>query len=136
MCRLSLDQGEELRSNESGKFDVYVRPFPGPGGKWQISTDGGLQPVWARSGREIFYRNGNKMMAVPVDVDPVFSAGKPSVLFEGEFSAPDYIASQYDVARDGQSFVMIRQDETWPTQIHVVQNWFEELKAKVPTNPR
>jgi len=121
-------------SDESGRFEVYVRAFPSSEGKWRISTDGGRQPVWARDGREIFYRDGDKMMAVPVETGALFQMGKPAVLFEAPFSDPDYASAQYDVSPDGEHFVMIQ--EAGPTQIHVVQNWFEELKEHVPTRPR
>jgi len=60
------------RSNESGRDEIYVKPFPGPGGKWQVSTDGGSEAVWNPNGKEIFYRNGNKMMAVAVTTEPAF----------------------------------------------------------------
>jgi hypothetical protein len=123
-------------SDESGTLEVYVRPFPDPGGKWQISNEGGSQPVWARSGREIFYRNGDRMMAVRIKTETAFRAGKPRVLFEGEFHRPEISFPQYDVTADDQKFVMIQDIETWPTQIHVVQNWFEELKARVPSAKR
>ena len=123
-------------SNESGTFEVYVRPFPGPGGKWQISNEGGCQPVWARSGREIFYRNDRKMMAVSVDLDPAFRLGKSRVLFEGDFQRRDAGFARYDVTPDDQHFVMVLDVESGPTQIHVVQNWFEELKARVPPPKR
>ncbi len=119
-------------SNESGKSEVFVRAFQGPGEKWQISNDGGRQPVWARNGQEIFYRNGDKMMAVPVDAQPAFQAGRPIQLFEKKFAMPDTAIAEYDVAPDGQNFVMIQDVKSGPTQIHVVLNWFEELKARVP----
>ena len=63
-------------SDESGRLEVYVQPYPGPGGKWQISTEGGAEPVWARDGQELFYRsiNGDRMMAVEITTDPTFSA--------------------------------------------------------------
>ena len=60
-------------SDESGRSEIYVRPFPGPGGKWQVSTDGGTEPVWARSGRELFFRSGDRMMAAPIAGDREFS---------------------------------------------------------------
>jgi hypothetical protein len=69
---------------------LYVRAFPGPGGKWRISNDGGVQPGWARSGRELFYRNGDKMMSVHIEFEPELRAGKPSLLFEERFSDPFY----------------------------------------------
>ena len=122
-------------SDESGRLEVYVQPYPGPGGKWQISTEGGVQPVWARSGRELFYRNGDRMMVVDIGTEPTFSPGRPSVLFEGQFVSLPYTAN-YDVAPDGQRFLMIQPiaQEGASSQINVVLNWFEELKQRVPTN--
>jgi serine/threonine-protein kinase len=118
-------------SNESGRYEVYVRPFPASGGKWQISSDGGVQPVWARSGREIFYRNEDRMMAVPVETEPAFRPGKPALLFTGEFLEPEATPhARYDVA-PGDRFVMIQQEPR--TQIHVVLNWHQELKERVPS---
>ena len=119
-------------STESGKFEVFVRAFQGAGEKWQISNDGGRQPVWARNGREIFYRNGDKMMAAPVGTEPAFHVGRPIQLFEKKFAMPEVGVAEYDVALDGEHFVMLQDTETWPTQIHVVQNWHQELLEKVP----
>ena len=64
-------------SDESGRYEIYVQPYPGPGGKWQISTEGGTEPVWNPNGRELFYRSGDKMMAVDIATQPRFAAGKP-----------------------------------------------------------
>jgi hypothetical protein len=119
-------------SNESGRNEIYVRTFPRSEGKWPISSEGGVQPVWARSGREIFYRNADKMMAVPIEPGSPFRAGKPALLFEGSFHSAEFPTGlYYDVAPDGERFVMVQ--ETMPTQIHVVQNWFSELERLVPT---
>jgi serine/threonine protein kinase/Tol biopolymer transport system component len=123
-------------SDESGRVEVYVQPYPGPGGKWQISTEGGTGPVWNRNGRELFYRSGDKMMAVEIATQPGFAAGKPRVLFEGQYQPAPGNYSNYDVSPDGQRFLMLKpmeQAERAPTQINVVLNWFEELKQKVPT---
>ena len=123
-------------SNESGRYEVYVQPYPGPGGKWQISTDGGTEPVWNPSGRELFYREGSKLMAVDISTQSGFTAGKPRVLFEGQYVPSPATASNYDVSHDGQRFLMLKPSEgseVAPTQINVVLNWFEELKQKVPT---
>jgi eukaryotic-like serine/threonine-protein kinase len=119
-------------SNESARDEIYVRPFPGPGPKWQISTGGGSEPVWARNGEELFYRSGDKMMAVAVSTTPPFQVQKPRVLFEGEYARPDPMTS-YDVTPDGR-FVMVRGEtqSSAPSPLHVVLNWFEELKARVP----
>jgi Tol biopolymer transport system component len=122
-------------SNESGRFEVYMQPYPGPGGKWLISTEGGTEPAWNSNGRELFYRSGDKMMAVDIATQPSFMAGKPRVLFEGRYVATPATSPNYDVSRDGQRFLMLKpseQEASTPTQINVVLNWFEELKRRVP----
>jgi Tol biopolymer transport system component len=73
-------------SNESGKPQVYVQAFPGPGAKIQVSKDGGTDPVWKRTGGELYFRNGEKMMAVSLSTAPTFSAGRPLMLWEGHYS--------------------------------------------------
>ena len=122
-------------SNESGRSEIYVQPYPGPGGKWQISTDGGAEPVWNPNGNELFYRTGDKMMAVEITTQPSFSVGKPRMLFEGRYRPTPATSPNYDVSRDGQRFLMLKpaeQEQAAPTQINVVLNWFEELNQKVP----
>jgi Tol biopolymer transport system component len=126
-------------SSESGRYEIYVQPYPGPGGKWQISTEGGAEPVWNRNGRELFYRSGGKMMAVDIATQPSFAAGKPRMLFEGPYEAPPVPIANYDVSPDGQRFLMVKpseQEQAAPTKINVVLNWFEELKQKVPTGKK
>jgi len=95
-------------SLESGRSEIYVRPYPGPGGKYQISTEGGGEPVWNPKGRELFYRVGNKMMAVDVTTQGAFSAGKPRVLFEGAYVGTPRSLPNYDVSPDGQRFLMLK----------------------------
>ena len=114
-------------SHESGREEVYVQAFPGPGGKWQISTDGGSRPAWNPNGRELFYRSGEKMMAVAIETKPAFSAGSPKVLFEGRYWESGH---DYAVTAGGDRFVFIKETEQKgaPTQINIVQNWFEEVK--------
>ena len=123
-------------SDESGRSEIYVQPFPGPGGKRQISTEGGSSPVWTRDGRELFYRNGNKMMAVDIQLQPTFNAGKPRLLFEISASFLTNPVGAFDVTPDGQRFLMVRlSDQELPaTQLTVVLNWFSELKRLVPTD--
>jgi Tol biopolymer transport system component/predicted Ser/Thr protein kinase len=126
-------------SDESGRYEVYVQPYPGPGGKWQISTEGGTEPVWNPNGRELFYRNRDKMMAVDIATQPSFTAGKARMLFEGRYvETPNPATTYYDVSPDGQRFLMIKESEqsSAATQINVVLNWFEELKQKVPTGKK
>jgi eukaryotic-like serine/threonine-protein kinase len=131
-------------SNESGRYEVYAQPYPGPGGKWQISTEGGTEPVWNRNGRELFYRNGDKMMAVDIATQPGFAAGKPRKLFEGPYLPRTTLPTlatmpNYDVSPDGQRFLMVKggeQGAAAPTQINVVLNWSEELKRRVPSGTK
>ena len=100
-------------SNESGGYQVYVQPFPGPGRKSQVSTEGVTEPVWARSGRELFYRSGRKMMVVDTVTGPAFSTGNPKMLFEGDDAALGRVfgGQNYAVTPDGQHFIMIRSKE-------------------------
>jgi eukaryotic-like serine/threonine-protein kinase len=126
-------------SDESGRWEIYVQPYPGPGGKWQISTEGGTEPVWNRNGRELFYRSGDKMMAVDIAAQPSFIAGKTRVLFEGRYEPTPGTTPNYDVSPDGQRFLMLKSGEAGeaaPTQVNVVLNWFEELKRRVPTGTK
>ena len=126
-------------SDESYRYEIYVQPYPGPGGKWQISTEGGTEPVWNHNGRELFYRSGDKMMAVDIATQPSFSVGKPRMLFEGQYQPTPVTFPNYDVSPDGQRFLMLKpseQDQAAQTQINVVLNWFEELKRRVPTGAK
>jgi Tol biopolymer transport system component len=126
-------------SDESGRYEIYVQPYPGPGGKRQISTDGGAEPVWNPNGRELFYRSGDKMMAVDITTQPNFTVGKPQMLFEGPYAPIAATTRNYDVSPDGQRFLMLKtseQAQAAPTQINVVLNWFEELKQKVPVGKK
>ena len=126
------------RSNDSGQSEVYVNAFPEPGGRVKISPDGGTEPVWARLGSELFYRNGDKMMAVDVEMGSTFSAGVPRVLFEGQYARVVWHDANYDVSLDDQQFLMIKEgtpdESATPPSLILVQNWFEELKRLVPTN--
>jgi serine/threonine-protein kinase len=119
-------------SNKSGRYEVYVRLFPGPGGRVQVSTEGGTEPMWSRDGRELFYRNGDKMMAVDISREPSFTPSVPKLLFEGRYRT-NLRGSNYDVTADGQRFVMIRAAEgSRLTELNIVLNWDEELKRLVP----
>ena len=118
-------------SNRSGRNEVYVRPFPDADASLQqVSADGGVEPVWAHSGRELFYRNGaNELVAVEVTDDPTFAAGPQQVLF----SMTGYLTSngrpQYDVSADDQRFVMLRiVDQVDDAELILVENWLEGLR--------
>jgi len=104
-------------SNESGQFQIYVRPFPGVDrGRWQVSTTGGTRPMWARNGRELFYlAPTGALMAVSVEAAPSFSAGSPTRLFEGPYfevlrtlDTSQIVGRTYDISPDGRRFLMIK----------------------------
>ena len=126
-------------SDESDRPEIYVQAFPGPGPKVQVSNAGGTDPVWRRSGGELFYRNDNKMMVVSVVTSPVFKASAPRQLWEGMYShgtgascgMPGVSSSNYDVTADGQRFLMVRDEDesAFSTKIVVVLNWMEQVKA-------
>jgi eukaryotic-like serine/threonine-protein kinase len=122
-------------TDESGRREVYVQPFPGPGGKWMISAEGGESPRWAHNGREIFFFAGDKLMSVDVETQPAFKAGTPRALFQ----AAGYLGyGNYDVAPDGQHFLMIKQEDisTSPKELNIVLNWSEELKRRAPAEKK
>jgi serine/threonine protein kinase/Tol biopolymer transport system component len=127
-------------SDESGRYEIYVQPYPGPGGKWQLSTEGGTEPAWNPNGRELFYRSGNRILAVDVATEPGFSAHTPRVLFQGDYvQATALLPNNYDVSPEGERFLMLKPmdpAEVAATQINVVLNWFEELKQIVPTGKK
>ena len=126
-------------SNESGKPQVYVQAFPGPGPKIQISNDGGTDPVWKRNGGELYYRNGDSMMAVAISTSPTFIAGRPQELWKGHYShgmssscgPPGATSSNYDVTANGTRFLMIKdddQDRAVSKEMVVVLGWADELR--------
>ena len=120
-------------TNESGHDEVYVQAFPGPGGRWQVSVDGGVEPVWAPNGRELFYRNGEKLMGVPIESTTTsIGAGTPALLFEKRYVVSG-TGRYYDVAEDGQRFVMLKPVATAGDSLIVVQGFTRELERLVPT---
>ena len=132
------------QSNESGFNQVYVRPFPNVDtGHWQVSTGAGTRPLWARSGRELFYEaNGALMVVTAQTTGTMFSAGNPTKVMD---ITPYYggggplTGRTYDVSADGQRFLMIKFSTAGPNStavspsLVVVEHWTEELKARVPT---
>jgi len=120
-------------SDESGRGELYVRPFPNvDDGRWQVSTAGGSEPVWAHSGRELFYKNAaDDLVSSEVLTSPTFMLGQHRILF----SAADYYSHnyhpQYDITADDQRFVMLKTVTAGSYELVLVLNWFEELKEKV-----
>ena len=134
---LSLD-GEWLAysSLESGVRQIYVRPFPDTqSARWQVTSEGGVQPLWAPDGSELYYRAGASMMVVPIETRPAFRAASPVQLFEGEFINPDNSRRDYDLEYpEGRRFLMVEEFEpdVPNTKLVFVENWDEELKSLVP----
>lgn len=130
-------------SNESGKAQVYVQAYPGPGARIQVSNDGGTDPVWKRTGGELYFRDGDKMMAVAVSTSPTFSSGRPRMLWQSRYShgmstscgPAGATSSNYDVTADGKRFLMIKDeapDTALSKQIVVVLGWADELRRLNP----
>jgi serine/threonine-protein kinase len=129
-------------SNESGRNEVYVRPFPEVNkGQLRVSIGGGYGPLWSPDGRELFYRNGESVLAVSVKTNPSFQYGKPKVLFQGiyfyEFVGQAALP-YWDISPDGKRFLMLKPYADTspaaggPRKINIVLNWLEELKQHVP----
>jgi serine/threonine-protein kinase len=124
-------------SNESGRPEVFVQPWPGPGPKIQMSSEGGTDPLWTRKGDEIFYRNADKMMVVPVSLAGSLQAGRPRLLWEGHYShgmssscgPPGVSSGNYDITADGRRFLMVKDEDqdVYSTKLVVVLNWAREL---------
>jgi serine/threonine-protein kinase len=119
-------------SNETGRDEVYVQAYPGPGSKSQISTGGGSQPVWSRDGRELYYRGERQLLAVDVRLSPTFSAGDRRRLFDDTYEIEHRDDRNYDVSMDGKRFLMLKVERPSPAaHLTVVLNWFEELTGRV-----
>lgn len=116
-------------SDESGQYEIYVRPFFGEGRKVQISTAGGEEPIWSLDGRELFYRDGRKWMAVEVTTEPHLKAGDPRKLFEGAYLNVRGVS--YDVGANGR-FLLLEENFKQPptTQLHAIFNWSTEVKRR------
>jgi len=125
-------------SNESGNNEVFVRPFPGPGGKWQISTGGGLYPKWSLNGRELFYRTEDSKLMVATYTAPgdSFRADKPQLWSPGQFTDRGTFFYNFDLHPDGKRFAVLKAAGTEQTaavnKVNIVLNWFDELKRRVP----
>ena len=111
-------------SAETGQVEIYVQPYPGPGGKWQVSSGGGYRPRWSPDGKEIFFRSGDAMMAASVETHPYFTSNTAHVLFTGH-----YAHAGRDYEADGRRFLMMKSaDQKGSASLQVVLNWTRELK--------
>ncbi len=125
-------------STDTGRSQVYVRPYPGTG-RTLVSPDGGFEPVWSRSGTELFFRNGRGFYTVPVSTKGEVTAGRPALLFEGDFDSGSVTPGipAYDVAPDGRRFILVTgtADAESPLRLDVVMNWVEDVKRRAPRQP-
>jgi Tol biopolymer transport system component len=120
-----------------GNYEVYVRPFPGPGGKWQISTGGGIAPKWSSNGRELFYRTpDDKIMAVTYTASgDSFRADKPQLWSPGQFTdrGPTY---NFDLHPDGKRIAVLKAPGTEQAalvnKVSFIFNFFDEIRRKLP----
>ena len=121
-------------SQESGRAEVYVRPFPNVGAaKWQVSTSGGSEPLWAHSGRELFYKNRSaELVAASMETRPEFRVVSSQPLFSVRGYYVENLHTSYAVSLDDRSFIFVRRLGTDEGRLVLVLNWFEELKSKVP----
>jgi eukaryotic-like serine/threonine-protein kinase len=114
------------QSDETKQYEIYVQSFPNPGGKWQVSTSGGIRPVWSRDGRELFFISyGKKMMAVEVKSGAKFEAGVPKPLFDTRIATGNY---WFDVSKDGHFLIPSLVAEGTVAPISVVVNWTAGIK--------
>jgi hypothetical protein len=126
------DQWIVYCSDRDGDFQIYVRPYPAMDRVIPISREFGEEPIWSANGDELFYRNRDKWMVVSISTEPEFSAGIPQVVFEGPYINVSGLS--YDVSPDGQRFLVLQPeyDDSQVRELHVVTNWFEELKQLAP----
>jgi serine/threonine-protein kinase len=121
-------------SDESGQRQVFVRPFPEAGPRKQISAAGGTEPVWSARSDELFFRNGRQYFSVPMVAGDLSRAGRPALMFEGDFVVQSEIpgAPSYGVAVDGHRFITVQRvaDRPRPMRIDVVLNWVKDLESR------
>ena len=115
-----------------------MTPFPGPGPRYQVSTDGGGEPLWSRDGRELFFQQGVRLMRVSTPPGATFSGGPPQLVHEGRFLKSQNDLTCWGITPDGSRFLRIQQvePERAVTRVDLVLNWFEEVKAKTASRPR
>ncbi len=128
-------------SNESGRTEVYVRPFPDPGGKWQVSAAGGVWPTWSRSRQELFYRgeDGRILVAAYVVEGDRFRAEKPRVWSPEPLPLRGFVGRIYDLHPDGERFAVLRASEEAAAsqdKVVLVVNFFDELRRIAPAGRR
>jgi hypothetical protein len=122
-------------SNETQSYQIYVQPFPPGGGKWQITTDGGVDVHWSRDGRELFYREGSALMVVAIQTQPAFQAGKPKLLFEEHRTLFSTVGHTFDVSLDGKRLLLTGLGTgDQGHRVNVILHWVEEVRRHFEPN--
>ena len=119
-------------TDESGAYEVVVQPFPGPGPRTQVSTNGGVEPVWSRDGRRVFYRNGRRVVAATLTTSPQLGVVSRSELFDDVFLPATSPHANYDVAPDGSHLLFLAGVDD--QRLMVVYNWAAELRNRLGTS--
>jgi Tol biopolymer transport system component len=121
-------------SDESGRQEVYLRPFPSGAGRWQASVAGGGQPRWSRDGKELFYVRDTTLMSVSVATGQGVTLGQPHELFQSIDLQAQIVMPVFDISADGQRFLTVapveQRAEAAPPTIRIVQNWYEEFRDR------
>lgn len=115
-------------SNESGRDEIYVEPYEGPGSRWRVSTAGGREPVWSTNGKTVFYRGDEEMLAVDIETEPEFRRSKPRVIFKDVYESEHRADRNYDISPDGRRFLMLKSARPFAAaELTVVLNWRTSL---------
>ena len=120
-------------SDKTGEDEVYVRRFPDDGSVWKISSGGGTEPLWTPDGAEVVYRIEDRFVVVDIGIsDDGVQASPPRELFRGDFRRDQFGNAGYQIAPDGERLLVMREVGSAQAEIHVVLNWFEELRRLAP----
>ncbi|HJX93478.1 MAG TPA: protein kinase [Pyrinomonadaceae bacterium] len=126
------------QASVSSRQEIYVSPFPGPGPRRQVSMDGGIEPLWSRDGRELFFQNGSKLMSASVSPGTEWSASQPHVVHEGGFVRGPTGNTSWSITRDGTRFLHVQlvESDRAITHVELVLNWFSELKERLGSSTK
>jgi len=122
------DQLVAYCSDETGQFEIYLKKYPDTGEKWLVSDEGGSEPRWSKDGKLLFYRNGNRIMRVPITGRKNLDYGKAELVFEGPYPKSPFDITNYDISHDRSKFLMLQPVSTGNQEINIIVNWFDEMK--------
>ena len=116
-------------SDQSGRNEIYVQPFPNPGARIQVTTEGGTEPLWSRSGKALIYRALDAVVSVPVSTSPSFTMGERRTLVTGNYLT-ETTHQDYDISPDGTQLLMLKAVGSSRSAV-IVHNWRRELREKL-----